>query len=64
MSWAPEDAREVGYVLKSAGLGANGKVWDHGLYEDGVALPRETVDQVELAESRRRGLRVGTTARP
>lgn len=38
MSWAPEDAREVGYVLKSAGLGANGKVWDRGFYEDGVAL--------------------------
>lgn len=37
MSWAPEDAREVGYVLKSAGLDANGKVRDRGFYEDGVA---------------------------
>ena len=38
MSWAPEDAREVGHVLKSAGLDANGKVQDRGFYEDGVAL--------------------------
>ncbi len=42
----PDEARQVGIVLQSAGIGRRGRISDSGFYHDGQLL-QELADQAE-----------------